>query len=141
MSAIDHVLRNWRAAAVALNEGAAESDLAQLQRALGTDLPQDVRYYFSSTDGMERYAPGGWLTHFWSIRQIVSDSWINQGTDGFGAYRDLAFVDVMLNAWGVFFRVRPGSGLSIYVEGAQLELPSLEAFFQLYLDDPDALCM
>jgi hypothetical protein len=47
----------------------------------------------------------------------------------------------MISSWFICFRVRPAYGVSIHVEGALVELPSLEAFFRQYLADPRKLCL
>ena len=123
-----------------LNPPANAREVARLVRALGTPLPPDVRHFFSIANGMEDYAHAGEsIESFWSIRRILSDPVRPSAVDARGSFRDRAFADVMICSWFVCFRTRPGSGLSIHVEGPSLELPSLEAFFQRYLDDPHSL--
>lgn len=141
MEAIDAVLRKWRDE-VRLNPPATEADLARLEHALGRTLPPDVRHYFSIANGMEDgEAADESLTNFWSIEKMTQDPWRPSGTDALGPYRDLAFADVLINSWFICFRVRPAAGVAVHVEGALLELPSLDAFFRQYLDDPHSLCI
>jgi len=47
----------------------------------------------------------------------------------------------MIDSWFICFRTRPRSGVSVHVEGALIELPSLESFFERYLHDPRSLCL
>lgn len=142
MEVIDAVFRKWTDNGVYLNPRATQADLARLESALGTALPDDVRYYFSIADGMPDFEPADdSLTSFWSIGRMLADPWSPAGSDERGPFRDLAFADVMISSWFICFRVRPELGLSIHVEGALLELPSLEELFRQYLADPRVLCL
>jgi len=142
MEAIDAVIGRWRADGVALNPPASAQELARLEAELGTPLPSDVRHYFSAVDGMEDCEmEGAFCVGFWSIEKMLSDPWRHSGSDARGEFRDLAFADVMICSSFICFRTRPGSGLSIHVEEARLELPSLEVFFRRWLEEPDDLSL
>jgi hypothetical protein len=67
------------------------------------------------------------LGHFWSIEKILSVHIEREGRDARGAYRDLAFADVMVHSWYLWFRVRDGGLLSVFIEGGAEEHPSLNA--------------
>lgn len=142
MEVVDQVFRKWRADGVPLNPPASAADLLRLEAALGVPLPADVRYYFATANGMADGQPADdSLTNFWPIERMLTDPWQQSGSDALGSHRDLAFADVLFSSWFICFRVRPNSQLTVHVEGALLELPSLEALFRRYLDDPRSLCL
>ncbi len=130
VEAIDSVIRQWRLQDVQLNSGAEESELLRLQDLLDVELPADVRYYFRTVNGLQQdeYVGNG-LYYFLSIEHIVAEPISRAGVDERGSFRDIAFVDGMLSAWFIYFRIR-GSALSIYLEMEGLELPSLAEFFR-----------
>lgn len=142
MNPIDAVLEGWRLEGVLLNAPAAPVEIARLQQVVGAALPRDVQYYFSKANGMsEGKAADDSLTNLWPIQKILSDPWRRSGRDARGDFTDLGFADVMINSWFVCFRVRPARGMTIHVEAALLELPSLTEFFRLYLEDRKTLCL
>jgi hypothetical protein len=142
VSVIEAVVQKWSAASVAVNRGASKADLDRLADALGFPLPDGVRYFFSRANGMAGGEPEReTMACFWPIEKILGDPWSPSGTDSQGPFQDLAFVDVLLDSWFVCFRTRPGQGITVHVEAALLELPSLEEFLRRYLAEPRSLCL
>jgi hypothetical protein len=142
MRSIDMMIHKWRTQNVSVNPPAKESDLIHLQQILGTILPADVRYYFSVANGVaDGAAVDPFLTTFWPISEIAAVSQEFDETPRHTEYRDFAFADVMLSSWFISFRVRSNGQVTVYVQGASLELPSLEAFFEQYLAQPELLSL
>lgn len=137
---LEKVLHLWRAQGTGLNLGASDVELARLESFLRVALPADVRDYFAAANGMLEGESTGYITCFWPIERIVTDSHVQQGIDAHGEFRDIAFVDVMIDAWFVWLRVR-ADRVSIFVEAMDLELPSLTEFFTRYLESSGALAM
>jgi hypothetical protein len=136
------MIHKWRTQNVPLNPPATESDLNQLEQILGGTLPADVRYFFSIANGVAGAAAvDQWLTTFWPISKIVAASRELNETRAHAEYRDFAFADVMLSSWFISFRIRSNGQVSVYVQGASRELPSLEAFSEQYLGQPESLSL
>lgn len=139
---IDAVLGRWTTIGVGVNPAANKADLDRLAEGPGHPLPEDVRYFFSRANGMAGGEPEReTMACFWPIEKILGDPWKPAGTDSRGPFQDLAFADVLLDSWFVCFRTRPGQGITVHVEAALLELPSLEEFLRRYLADPRSLCL
>lgn len=132
-------MRRWRLQGVQLNPGASDGELGMLEALVGVALPLEIRDYFGAMNGMADGETTDLMTGFWSIDRILGDPQLNAGSDELGEYRDIAFADGMTQAWFLWLRVR-GSKITVFVEIAGLELPSLEALFDCYLTDPATLC-
>jgi cell wall assembly regulator SMI1 len=130
MGVVEEMLAAWRNAGVRLNPGASAEDLQRLEDALGAPLPSDLRAYFAIADGMREGEIDDDLGHFWSIEKILSEHIEREGRDARGAYRDLAFADVMVHSWYLWLRVRDGGLLSVFIEGSAEEHPSLGAVIE-----------
>jgi hypothetical protein len=96
-------------------------------------LPHDVISYFSKADGMLETETGEWLSNFWSIKKILSERLEREGSDAVGPYRELAFADVMIHSWFLWFRIRPSGQLSFFVEGNGEEQTTLAGAFDRYV--------
>ena len=139
MTNLAEIMRRWRLQGMQLNPGASDSELALLESLIGVALPQEVRDYFGAMNGMAEGESTDLMTSFWPIERIVGDPQLNAGNDELGEFRDIAFADGMLDAWFIWLRVR-GSAVTVFIDMAGLELPSLEALFDRYLTDPATLC-
>src|SRR5262249_48462596 len=119
------VIETWRRDGIRLNPGATDGSLRKLSAALEAELPADVVRFFVTADGLEDTEAAEWLTNFWSIEKILSRRLERRGRDQAGEYRELAFADVMLDSWHLWFRVRSQGQLSVFVEGMAEECNSL----------------
>jgi hypothetical protein len=137
--AVDEAVEQWRREGVRLGVGASAQLLAQLSAFIRAPLPEDVQAFYRAADGMPDDDTDG-LVSFWPIRRIVSDPEVRAGSDERGAYRDIAFADVMISSWFFYFRVR-SSSVSVYSENTGEELPSLSELLRRYLSDSDSLAI
>jgi hypothetical protein len=143
MNAIERVVLKWRADGIGPNAGASDTTIDQLERRVGTTLPDDVRSFFALADGLEDGYTDEYLLSFWSVKKILSevptaDFWrLAHQMDP----RDTPIADFLINSWFVFLR-RLGEGrVGVWVEGVGLELASLTEFFERYETDPDSLSL
>src|SRR5262245_48767766 len=134
MNAIENVIDVWRKVGVRLNPGASPEDIRRLETALGVSLPSDVLAYFSTMNGIDEEHTAEWLSSFWSIEKILTQWLEREGSDEVGPYQEVAFADVMIDSWFLWFRVRPPGQLSIFVEGSDEEKPTLCAAFERYVE-------
>ena len=131
---IERVVERWRRSGVRLNTGASAEGLAALERRLGVPLPFDVRLYFSLADGMPDTEVDEHLISFWPIEKILRESADSPAAqDG-----DLPIADVMIESWRICLRATE-DGVVVVTDPPSFALPSLDAFFERYLKDPDAL--
>src|SRR5262245_657764 len=125
MNAIERVVMKWRSDGIGPNPGASEAMIDRLERQVGTTLPTDVRSFFRLADGIEDGYTDEYLLSFWSIDKILRDV-----ADSVKAVytidpRDTPMADFLINSWFLYLR-RLGEGrVGIWVEGADVELPSL----------------
>jgi hypothetical protein len=131
---IDRIVETWRRSGMGLNAGAALVDLAALERRLGVPLPSDVRLFFSLADGMPDGEVDEHLISFWPIQKILRNSPHAPGPQE----GDLPIADVMIESWRICLRVTEGE-VVVVTDPSSFELPSLSAFFERYLSDPDGL--
>ena len=131
---IEQVVERWRRSGVQLNAGASPDDLAALERRLGVPLPSDVRLYFSLADGMPDTEIDEHLIGFWPIAKILRESADARAAPG----GDLPIADVMIESWRICLRATD-DGVVVVTDPPSFTLPSLGAFFERYLKDPDTL--
>jgi cell wall assembly regulator SMI1 len=139
MSSIDQMLERWRAEGVALNPGASAMQIESLERLIGTQLPTELRSFYSAANGMSDYQHDARMVSMWSIERSVRERNIQEGEDEWGQFQDIAFADVMFSAWHLRFRVRSESRLSVMAELTNEELPSLYAAFDAFMQRPGSL--
>lgn len=138
---IDQLLGRWRDEGVHLQPGASENDIATIEALLGAQLPNDARALYERANGMEAYAHDGWFVSLWSADRMQSEREVMAGSDERGNFLQVAFADVMISAWFLWFRVRDGGGVTVFAEMTKEEFPTFSAFVEQYLRDPDALCL
>jgi hypothetical protein len=139
VNAIERVVAKWRAEGIEVNPGVSDDVIARLERQVGTTLPDDVRSFFALAAGFEDASSDEYMLSFWSIEKILSE--VAQFSEsGYGIDpRDTPIADVMINAWFVYLR-RLGEGrVGVWLEGPDVEFPSLADFFEQYERDPNAL--
>jgi hypothetical protein len=139
MGVIDRVVSKWRVDGIGPNPGASAAAIDRLEHEVGTRLPDDVRSFFALADGMDGGYTDDYLVSFWPIDRIVSEM-VDIRCTGYPIDpRDTAIADFLINSWFVFLR-RLGEGqVGVWVEGANLEFPNLESFFERYEKDPESL--
>jgi hypothetical protein len=141
MGAIERAVTKWRADGIGPNPGATPEAIDRLERLIGTRLPEDVRSFFALADGIEDGYTDDYLLGFWSIDKIISETADYYRGRNQVEQRDTPIADFLINSWFVFLR-RLGEGqIGVWVEGADLELSSLESFFERYERDPESLCL
>lgn len=121
---------------IPLNPGATESELRQLEELLGVPLPDDVREFYQTANGIPEDQLGPHMVGFWSIPRIQKElaSW----GDG-----RVGFADVMISSWRFIFQPTQ-VGLMVFTEnvpsGEPLsEIGSFSQFLSAYLDAPESL--
>jgi hypothetical protein len=139
MSSIDQMLERWQVEGVALNPGASAMQLESLERLTGTQLPTEVRSFYSAANGMPDYQHDARMVSMWSIERTVRERNIQEGEDEWGPFQDIAFADVIFSAWHLRFRVRSESRMSVIAELTNEEFPSLYAVLDAFLQRPGSL--
>src|SRR4051812_37194433 len=106
MNAVERVVLKWSADAIGPNGGASDITIDQLERRVGTTLPDDVRCFFALADGMEDGCTDEYLLSFWSVKKILSE--VPRADFGRPEYqmdpRDTPIADFLINSWFVFLR-------------------------------------
>ena len=139
MNSIERIVAKWREERAALNPGANALQLESLERLLGLPLPADLRSFYSAANGMEDYQQDLRMLSMWSIERIVRERNIREDEDEWGAFRDIAFADVIFYAWHFRFRVRQDGRVSIIAELTHEEFPSLFVLFDVLMSRPDSI--
>lgn len=141
MGAIERVVSKWRADGIGPNPGAAPAAIDRLELVVGTRLPLDVRSFFALANGIEGDYTDEYLLNFWSIEKILAETADCQRSGYQLDARDTPIADFLIHSWYVYLR-RLGEGqVGVWVEGAGVELPSLESFFERYETDPESLSL
>ena len=134
LTMVEEVILRWRHAGIALNGGASPAALASLEQRLGVPLPSDVRSFYSLADGMPDGGMEQHLVSFWSIEKILVEGQSPGGRSSMG----VAFADVMIESWRIY--LQPSQrGVSVAADVPAFSLPSLEAFFARYSQEPSSL--
>lgn len=139
MNSIELMLAKWRTERVSLNPGAGALQLESLERVLGIPLPADLRSFYSAANGMEDYKHDAWMVSMWSTDRIVRERNVREDEDEWGAYRDVAFADVIFSAWHFRFRIRHEGRVSVIAELTHEELPSLFVLCDVLMKRPDSI--
>lgn len=139
MSSIDRMLARWRDESVALNAGASTMQMESLERMIGYSLPDEVRNFYASANGMQDYQHDPRMVSVWAIERIVRERNIQEGEDEWGPYQDIAFADVLFSAWYLRYRVRTDGRISVLVELTHEEFPSLYALFDAFMQRPGSM--
>jgi hypothetical protein len=81
------------------------------------------------------------MISWWSVERILRET-ADMARTGYRLDpRDVPIADVLLSSWFIFLRrLSPGS-VGVFVEAANLELPSLTDFFIRYETDPLSLAL
>jgi hypothetical protein len=125
MNAIERVAMKWRADGTGPNPGASDGTIDRLERQIGTPLPPDARSFFALADGFEDGYTDGYLLSFWSIEKILSDVADSARTGYRIDPRDTPIADFLINSWFVYLRRLARGRVGVWVEGADIEFPSL----------------
>ena len=139
MGVIDRVVMKWRADGIGPNSGATAAAIDRLEQQVGTRLPNDIRSFFALADGIADGYTDDYLLSFWPIDKVISETADIRRSGYKIDPRDTPIADFLINSWFVFLR-RSGEGqVGVWVEGVDIEFPSLESFFERYETDPDSL--
>jgi hypothetical protein len=130
---VEKVMSRWRKAGVALNPPAQPEALRALQQCLGVPLPSDVRHFFSLADGMPDGNMEEHLVSFWPIKKVLAEAQ-GRGRSSFG----IPFADVLIESWRIYFQPSE-RGVSVAAEVPAFCFPSLDAFFERYMQEPGSL--
>jgi hypothetical protein len=136
---IEQTIARWRGEGIQIRPGATAEDIIAVERLLGAQLPADARAFYEMADGMRDSDSDKCLLSVWSTKRIVSEKYEQQGRDELGAYRDVAFGDVMVNSWHFWFRVRDGGRVTVLVEAGWQEFKTLTLVLSRYLENPESL--
>lgn len=136
---MDRMLARWRAEGVALNEGASLMQIESLERLIGAPLPEDIRTFYGTANGMADYQHDPRMVSLWSLERIVRERNVHEGEDEWGLYHDVAFADVLFSAWHLRLRMRESGGAVVIVELTHEEFPGLQALFDAFLERPGSL--
>ena len=138
MGAIERVVSRWRADGIGPNAGAPPAMIDRLEQQVGTRLPDDVRSFFTLADGIDDGYADEYLLSFWPIERIIDETTALRAAQHIDS-RDTPFADFLINSWFVVLRRFDKGRVGVWVEGADLEFPSLEMFFERYEEDPESL--
>ena len=141
MQVVQRVIEKWRKSGTNLRPVASAHDLLRLEGLLGAPLPDDVREYFASADGMVDGNVGDHMVSWWSIDRIFREMEDMARSRYRIDPRDVPIADVLINSWFIFLRRRSPDSIGVFVEAANLELPSLTDFFVRYEADPASLAL
>jgi hypothetical protein len=111
----------------------------RLELQVGTRLPVDVRSLVALADGVEGDYTDEYLLNFWSINKILAESAHHQRSGHPRDARDTPIADFLIHSWYVYLRRLGEERVGVWVEGAGIEFPSLESFFERYESDPGSL--
>jgi hypothetical protein len=139
MNSIDWMLARWRDESVAVNAGASTMQMESLERMIGCSLPDEVRNFYASANGMQDYQHDPRMVSVWAIERVVRERNIQEGEDEWGPYQDIAFADVLFSAWYLRYRVRTDRRISVLAELTQEEFPSLYALFDAFMQRPGSI--
>src|SRR5262249_8607438 len=138
---IDLLIGHWRRSGVELKPGASIAQLRALEKFAGFPLPDDFKSYFAAANGMVEFAADSHHVSFWSIEQILSDGDAKMPFLNAGPLR-LAFADVLINSWHFYLEYTDSSRLLLRSGlDDELKLDCFTRFADLYLRDPNALCI
>ena len=121
---------------VATNAGATANDLAALRALFNCDVPNNIRDFYRTANGMtadQCDAHGVW---FWSIQRMCAEHAASKELD-------IGFADVLIESWRFVFRIESGE-VCVMSQNVAPGLPlarigSWRRFLELYLSNPDAL--
>jgi hypothetical protein len=130
---VDRVVHRWREAGL-LNPPAAVNDLNRFAQLFAGHLPDELRVLYGTANGMVDYASDDYEVSWWSIDRILKE------TDVVAIEGEnwVAIADFFVYSFA--FRVGPGGMRApVRVDGIEEWFPSLDSFFERYLDDPESL--
>jgi hypothetical protein len=134
MSAVESVIRKWKGDLLPLKPGASEAELAVLSDVLGIPLPEDVREFYATMNGMEDRVHDSHIVSFWSIDRIRSEA-----ESGVRA----PFADVLIDSWRFVFS-RTATGLvvlseNVAPEASEEHLGTFSDFLWAYVRTPNKI--
>ena len=136
MNKVDEVFAHWRDTGTALNNGATQAQLHDLEALLGGSLPEDVRAFYTRANGMPDDSSDPHMVCFWPIAKIRAEAEAQK-------IIGVAFADFSIDAHRFIYR-NTKNGFAVFssnvVPGSDFEeIGSFATFLNFYLTDPDRL--
>jgi hypothetical protein len=146
------VVNRWRAEKLTVRPGADAEAIASFERKYQVALPQDLRDYFTTVDGMDGNETDDKVYRFWQLGEVkpveeeLSDARGVVYPDRFAYPGCFVFADYCMNCWDYAVKLTddPGQSAPVYrvtasdVPGEQMA-PSFREFMERYAADPKSI--
>jgi cell wall assembly regulator SMI1 len=139
----DRLRSEWKRQGLTIRTGAHATRFAEFERRHAVRLPQDLREYLGSVDGLEPFEYAAGVVRFWPLEEIKSASEF-ASYPWFGRFGPLfAFGDYAVDAcvWAIELHPAPSGANRIITVGCkdgeenEIIARSVTEFFELYLKD------
>jgi hypothetical protein len=148
-SLLQATVDRWRTENIPISPGVDTTILAGFEARYGVTLPQDMREFYSTVNGMGGHYDESHFFRFWPIEEVTPvSSYMYGGPDIVRAIPELAeyflFFDHSVDLWMYAIRLNQDANLATPIRGVYPELCSAEfrsftGFVTTYVDQPDDL--